>query len=177
MRRDDVLAIQNAEYHPAQDLWTRLGSTRDFANLFLGPQLGHGYTRWVYPLQFNISEQSITPEPCVVKFEPGGDRFQNVIEWHVWNWVKGTPAEKWFAPCVDISPNGTWLIQRRITKLAPDKYPKKIPAWFADTKYENFGLYKKHFVAADYGTMGFPFLNHKLKTVRWWHADDPAGGN
>lgn len=153
-------------YSPADDIHTRPTAARDLVNIICGDYIGRGMSRWVYA--FKPDSQ------FVIKYEPCGDDFQNVLEWRVWETVKNTPMKKWFAPCLSLSGNGLWLVQRRVTKPAHEKYPDKIPAWFGDTKYANFGMLDGRIVACDYGMPSLSRLmarQARLTKAKWWDDD------
>jgi hypothetical protein len=142
-------------------------SAREFADLILGDQIGLGMSRNVYNHKQN-------PD-LVIKHEVG-QGFQNAIEWRVWESVEHTPMAKWFAPCVSISPNGVFLIQKKVKTLPilnKDKYPKEIPAFFSDTKYTNFGMLGKNFVCFDYGTFNLVrnCFTKKMQKAKWWEEE------
>lgn len=87
----------------------------------------------------------------VVKIQKESGNFSNILEFELWNYVKGTPYGKYFAPCSWISGNGRILLQRKtkpITKTR--KAPDYIPSFFLDVKDENFGFIGTQFVAHDY---------------------------
>lgn len=151
--------------HLAEQISEYPTTTRDLAWLFLGKLIGSGLSRTVYEY-----EQDKT---CVIKYEHGEGRWQNILEWEIWNTVKDTKLAKWFAPCIDISPNGHFLIQKRAEKVPKSFFPKEIPALFGDLKYDNFGMIGKQFVCIDYGTVHIPAINKmltmkKLKKADWW---------
>jgi hypothetical protein len=134
---------------------------KEFFNTLIGKQLGKGSARTVYAFSAN-------PE-LVVKVEIGGESFQNVREWEYWKEMKDSPMAKYLAPCEYISPCGAVLIQGRVLPLDRSKYPKKIPANFTDTKYQNFGLYKNKFVCCDYGNIPFAKgVSAKMVKAHWW---------
>lgn len=142
-------------------------TARDLCGLFLGKLIGSGMSRQVY--QFAHDKE------YVVKVDVTDSRFQNVLEWEVWQTVKDTKYAKWFAPCLDISANGHFLIQKKIEKIPKKQYPKKIPPFFTDLKYDNFGVIGKQFVCCDYGTahidaLNAYFLKKELKQKKgdWW---------
>lgn len=139
-------------------------TARDLTYLFLGEVLGNGMSRSVYAHERDKS--------LVIKVESGGNRFQNVLEWEFWQTVKDTKMAKWFAPCVEISPNGIFLIQKRADMIPKNQYPKKIPKFFTDLKYQNFGMIGKQFVCFDYGTAHINAINNhlstKLVTSKFW---------
>lgn len=153
--------------HIFNTIHTQPTSSRDLVGLFLGKELGDGMSRRVY--------EFIQDKSCVVKVEDAGDKFQNVFEWKVWQAVKDTKYAKWFAPCVDISANGIFLIQKRVEMIPKAQYPEEIPPFFTDLKYANFGLFNKRFVCFDYGTIHFLALSQyfdkdklKFKKAKWW---------
>jgi hypothetical protein len=103
----------------------------------------------------------------VIKVENSSGKFQNVMEWEVWNWVRGTECEKWFAPCEWISPCGGVLIMAK-TRPA-QKYPDKLPVYLTDTKKANYGMHGKRFVCHDYGVntlLTFGMVK-RMRNVRW----------
>lgn len=154
--------------HVGENLNEHPTSGRDLAYLFLGEMIGQGTTRDVY--QFRLDKT------CVVKHEPRGERFQNVLEWEIWNTVKDTKFAKFFAPCVDISSNGLFLIQKKAEPLAKSFLPSKVPVFFCDLKPENYGFIGKQIVATDYGTAHIEALNRLMKSMKFkkaeWRLDD-----
>lgn len=160
---------RGSNYHICQDLHERVPAVRDLAALFCGDLLGYGMSRWVFAYE---------PNPhLVIKFEPYKDSpvFQNHAEWIIWNAVKDTPIEKWFAPCKAVSPQGIFLIQARVEHVFDRKeLPRKLPDFFNDTKFQNFGRLttdKNRFVACDYGILiKEPLFRKtaKLEKVEWW---------
>lgn len=140
-------------------------TARDITGLFFGEVIGSGMSRTVY--------QHLQDPSLVLKVELSGTRFQNVLEWEIWNTVKDTKMAKWFAPCIDISANGIVLIQKKVAPIPEDQYPKKLPSIFGDTKYQNFGKIGKQFVCFDYGTSHINAINsilikNKTKVAKWW---------
>lgn len=137
---------------------------RDFINLFLGTHIGTGAAREVFVCR--------TDPTIVIKIEQRAQSFQNIKEWEIWNDVQyDKKLSPWFVPCVDISNCGTVLIQKRAEHIPKAQFPKKIPACFGDLKYENFGVYKNHFVCLDYGTITTSNgLRGTLKKASWWQA-------
>lgn len=156
--------------HPCDVLGDSKTATRDFAHLMIGQQLGYGISRHVYTLEHSPG--------FVIKWEAEGKDFQNVMEWRIWESVKKFPTyARWFAPCLDISPNGVWLIQEKVKILPKHKYPKKLPDYLGDTKYLNFGELRGKIVACDYGTPSLArlfFFNRKMTKTAWW-GDHPDG--
>lgn len=134
---------------------------KEFFNTLIGKKLGRGSARAVYAFTANAD--------MVVKVETKGESFQNIREWEYWQEMKDSPVAKWLAPCLYISPCGSVLIQARVLPLERSKYPKKIPHFFTDTKYQNFGLYKGKFVCMDYGNIPFAKgVTSKMVKADWW---------
>lgn len=134
-------------------------SAVEFSDLVLGKILGHGISRNVYECKF---------DPTIVIKHEVGSGFQNVTEWKIWEEVQYTPMAKWFAPCLYISPNGLWMVQKRVSFMDHDKYPKRIPEFLNDIKYSNYGKIGKSFVCFDYGTIKtIRTRSLKLKKVDW----------
>ena len=152
--------------HIAKQIHDLPTSARDLCHLFLGERIGSGMSRTVYAHGADPS--------LVVKHESGGGSFQNVLEWTVWEAVKDSPMARWFAPCVSISPNGLFLVQKRATFPPRDEYPEKVPAFFTDLKYGNFGRIDGQFVCVDYGTFNLVrnSFTAAFRKARWWSEKD-----
>lgn len=113
----------------------------DLFHFMCGNRIGQGIAREVYVFK---------PDPeLVIKFELGTHDFQNVTEWQVWM-AAPVPAQRWLAPCHDISPNGKILLQARVTPWLGDP-PRKHPRWMDDMHLGNWGTYRGRPVAVDYG--------------------------
>ena len=97
----------------------------------------------------------------------------NILEDEIWMMVKETNIEKWFAPCVAISKCGMFLLQKRIERIPKNQYPKYVPSFFGDLKYENFGMLNGNFVCCDYAGFISTSMSHKwsekLKKANWWN--------
>lgn len=132
-------------------------------NFALGNKLGYGAYRDVFEFKFN-SKYVIK-----VAIEDAG-RQANLLEEKVWQEIDMTPVAKWFAPVISVSGAGKYLIQEKIEPLPKSQYPEKIPAFFTDTKYSNFGWLKgKGFVCCDFGTFNiFRGISTRMKKVNWW---------
>lgn len=135
----------------------------DLGKLFIGERLGAGVGREVYV--------NLMDEDTVIKYEPEG--FQNIKEWEMWQEVEMTKYAKWFAPCITISPNGIFLVQKRTYKPLKVDYPEKVPSFFMDKKYDNYGVIIekgiKKFVCHDYGSFSLiNGLNNRLVNADWW---------
>lgn len=118
---------------------------------FVGARIGKGAFRRVYTL--------IHDEKSVLKVEDRGCSFCNVNEWKVWKAVVDTPIEHWFAPCSYIDAWGTCLIQARTVpfdseesfKQAVEAVGGRLPAFFDDIHFGNFGMLDGRLVCHDYG--------------------------
>ena len=127
--------------------------------------IGEGSARKVY-------SSAILPD-CVVKVEESSKSFQNIAEWQAWQQVKDTPAAKWFAPCVEISPSGSVLLMRRVERVPKSMYPKRVPAFFTDLKRANWGLLEGRMVCCDYGVTNLIHygMTSGTKAAKWWDLD------
>jgi len=132
-------------------------------NLLCNDRIGGGIARQVW--------NSLLLPNSVVKVEENGGSFQNVMEWETWKRVKGTPAEKWFAPCEWISPNGSILIMAKT--MQPHEYPEQMPIFLCDFKRTNYGVYDGRLVCHDYGlnfSMEYGLFTKRMKKAEWWDA-------
>lgn len=133
----------------------------DAFNLLCGDVLGAGVHRTVYAC-------ALMPQ-WVVKVENTHNRFfANVHEakfWsdHQWN----DRVLQWLAPCGDMSPDGRILLQRRVDPL-PFNYelPEKMPAFLADLKRSNFGIFEDRLVCVDYAIIN-PTASTRMAKARW----------
>lgn len=125
-------------------------------NVLVGKMIGSGAYRRVYEFPADPT--------IVIKVEHAGREFCNIHEWQVWEEVKDTPIGEWFAPCVRIDAYGLALIQRRTKgfdseaefKAAVAQMPGgKLPPFFEDVHYGNFGMLEGRVVCHDYGFTKF----------------------
>jgi hypothetical protein len=134
----------------------------DLVRLVMGDKIGHGAYRTVY--EFPLRKNTVIK--VAADYETS-----NLLEWAVWQAVKNTPYKKWFAPCMEISRCGHFLLQKRIKPIkAGDKLPKKIPAVFNDIKKENWGWIGKQLVCHDYQSIDRAYdfaFNVNMKEVNW----------
>jgi hypothetical protein len=136
---------------------------RDGLSLFVGKYINGGIGRSVY----NYSLDS----RYVIKIETASRSFQNQMEWQIWTDVRDTKWAKWFAPCIRISSCGMWMLQEKTEPLPEGMYPDRIPNFFTDLKYANYGYLNGQVVAHDYG---YTFLNERAFAVGrmcksdWW---------
>ena len=140
----------------------------DAFNLLCGNLIGRGMTRDVF--ECNIRKD------CVIKVESVEVRchFQNIQEWMVWGRVAGTEFEKWFAPVIEMAPNGRVLMMAKTDPLGLAELPKLMPAFFTDFKLQNFGRYKGHIVCHDYGShlLMEEGLTKRMKKADWRHLQN-----
>lgn len=146
----------------------------DALQLLLGPMLGEGIARAVYPLSLNAD--------LVIKLESAKFSFQNAAEWALWEEVKHSERwSKWLAPCIAISPCGRALIQKRTTPLPVGFTTPSIPGFLTDIKPGNFGFFDGRLVAHDYGKNNFASsaltAAHMRKIPREWWLLDPMVKN
>jgi len=126
-----------------KQIFENIFSVEDFARMCLGDRIGEGQYRIVFDFP-------LIPE-TVCKFDKAQPSQANWNEYNVWNAVKGTKHEKWFAPVKNISPSGEFLLMKKARPIQDgDKFPKKIPMFFADVKRENFGFIGDQIVCIDY---------------------------
>lgn len=135
----------------------------DFFRVMTGKWLGGGIGRGVYVLG--------TDPSLVVKIETASYSFQNAMEWEVWCELEHSDnnASQWFAPCHYISPCGMVLIQSRTKPIDKSRFPQKMPSYFTDLKYQNFGEYDGRIVAHDYGFHRFIHLGAtaRMRNAAW----------
>lgn len=137
--------------------------TLDLLDFFIGDLKGLGSSRYVFTYMPNTQ--------YVIKIDVGADN-QNVREWDTWLSVAETKYAKWFAPCKEISECGRILIQKKCTlNISYDKFPKMIPAFFADLKYQNWGMLNGKLVCFDYALnlMKETGINAKMKKANWYN--------
>ena len=135
-------------------------------DITFGKHIGQGCTRTVFEMEYDKTK--------VIKkaINEQGKR-DNIIEYEVWNQIKWTDYKKWFAPIYEVSEHGDYLIMDRAIVRDKDKYPKRIPTFFHDTKYKNYGFIKGNFVIVDYASIGFvDGLNKRMKNANWWGEDN-----
>lgn len=142
---------------------------REAFNLICGKKIAGGEFRDVYNC-------SIDPS-LVVKVEDRSKSFCNAFEMKIWNEFKDVKSvARWLAPCVDISPCGAIMLQKKVERVHISNMPKTMPEFLRDFKIENFGMFEGRLVCCDYGglTMDLPT---KRKKVEWWThpiGDEPS---
>ena len=132
----------------------------DLFRLMLGDVVGNGVARVVYRVKHR-------PD-LVAKIETGSHSFQNIKEWEFFNyWRHAEEVRDWLAPCEDISPCGTVMLQRRTTPVQHDQLPKKLPKFLTDQKVQNFGMLDGRLVCHDYGLVVVT-ADTALRKADWW---------
>lgn len=138
---------------------------REAFDLMCGTELGTGISRRVY--------ECCLLDGYVVKVEEGNATFQNVMEMLIWRSVAGTKAERWFAECKAISPNGRVMLQERTRPASQSELLEMVPVWFTDLKPDNWGMVirgdKEYLVCHDYGYNNT--ISHGTSTKRMKKAD------
>lgn len=127
-------------------------------NMLCGDKIGGGCSREVF-------ECKLVPG-CVVKVELHPWGFENIAEWLTWQVVDGTPAQRWFALCRRISPDGKLLIMERTRPAAKSQMPRNVPVWCSDLKLSNWGFEgeSKTVVCHDYGSMSAKIFARGVET-------------
>lgn len=124
---------------------------------------GTGMSRWVYTSE-------VFPD-IVIKIERRGKVFQNIVEYETWTHVEHTWAAQFFAPVVDISDCGRFLVMKRTKPVTMKTLRKttRVPVFLSDLKRTNYGLYKGRLVCHDYGTnlLRTYGLGVKFKKAGW----------
>lgn len=139
---------------------TKQNVVDELTDFICGKKLGSGKFRDVYVYRENNS--------YVVKVaKDGAGCRHNMMEYEVWVQTPDRLA-KWLAPCSRISEYGSYLIQQRVEPIGPEKSPKRVPAFFADTHSGNWGYLKGKPVCVDYGYVN-PGIKEpmKLVTKKW----------
>lgn len=129
--------------------------------LLANQHIGGGSARAVW--------SSLLLPDAVIKVEDNAQSFQNVMEWETWHRVKGTKFEKWFAPCLHISPNGSILVMAKTKLPGMSDLPEKMPAFLCDFKRTNYGLLNGALVCHDYGIplMFNTGLSTRMQKANW----------
>lgn len=140
-------------------------TAHDALSLLCGKLIAKGAYRAVYENKFDKTKV-VKIQSC--EYAP----LENINEWLAWIELQHTKAGKWLAPCHSISNKGHILIQSKTSKLDFEQYPKEIPKFLTDTKYENYGVINGEFVCHDYGSHLLMTYGCKLKMKKaeWYQA-------
>lgn len=138
----------------------------EFFNLVCGNLLGSGVSRYVF--EYKPDKKYVVKVDC-------SNYNANSNEYHIWEQLEYVEKmNKWFAPIKLLTTSGRVMLQRRCkTGLAYDDYPKKVPEFFTDLKYQNWGMLDRRWVCFDYASTLLLELNYnfKLKNAKWWNAN------
>lgn len=141
----------------------RIAQYQDLGNLVMGEILGEGIHR---------SVGVFIPDPTLVIKCALSCPNINVLEEEIWQMVKDTNIAKWFAPVTAISQGGMFLLQKRVERRPRSEYPKRVPVFFGDCKYSNYGWINGRFVCVDYAGFISSSMFHKwkgkMKKADWW---------
>ena len=135
-------------------------------DLIFGEEIGRGAFRVVfdYPLD----------DKLVIKmaFDTNGVK-SNFLEARIWEEIQYRDIAKFFAPVVGVSSNGRFLIMKkaRMSKNVKD-FPAKVPHFFTDLKYQNYGFIGKELVCVDYGSMVVTNgMTNRMIKADWWGSE------
>lgn len=130
-----------------------------FLRCHLGELLGEGAFRYVF--------QHPEKKNRVIKIDVG-QSLSNATEFNIWNDIKDIPdVAKWFAPVHECTPDGRILIMEKVdTTRRIEDYPKMVPSFFGDVKWNNFGFIKDQFVCIDYAINSMYVTGAKVKLVK-----------
>lgn len=138
---------------------------RELFDFICGERLGYGAYRDVFVMKHK-------PDLVVKVAQDSRGRRENMVAYKMWQQIDMTPLEKWFAPIIDVSEMGLYLIQKRVEFMPHSQYPKKIPSLFTDVKYSNFGTLDGKFVCCDFGAINLTKgMSTKLVNADWWKDD------
>lgn len=140
----------------------------DALTLLCHELLGTGLSRQVYSCRLD-------PKRWVIKIDVNATGyFQNVCEYKVWESVEHIAyLSGYFAPVLNISDCGRFLVQARTQPVGIDELRKrlpKVPACFTDLKAENWGRLGKRIVCHDFGFMLTTEngLSRRMRKADWW---------
>jgi hypothetical protein len=118
----------------------------------------------------NTNDSSTVIKVLKTKKERKKTLTANEIEWNTWNKYKGSHFEQFLCPCVSISENKVYLVQKKAKMLDPGKhYKRSIEVWrnlpdeirrLPDSRwYKNWGMFEGRYVIVDYGRNDFRRIN------------------
>lgn len=139
-------------------------SSSDLFGLICGKEIGRGQYRTVYQHQLE-PDKVVKHDTCA--------NWSNVHEWQLYCELQDLPLGKWLAPVYWLSPRGIWMIQAKTTPIEIGKFPKKVPAIFADLKPSNWGMFEGRPVCHDFGNSRVYTLAREagkvMQPVTWEH--------
>lgn len=141
--------------------------TNEIEGALIGEEIGRGAFRIVFECPFDDS--------IVIKsaFDERGVQ-SNIIENKIWREIEyAEHLAKWFAPVVAISGNGRFLVMKK-ARMSTDRkeFPAKVPHFFTDTKYQNYGFIGDQLVCIDYGSTIISQGMTKRQTKADWWGDE-----
>lgn len=164
MDTDEIRFSNVRERHAAMDLilHDRIIGT-EFFNFTCGELLGSGTSRFVF--EYRPDKKYVVKIDC-------SNVMSNNMEWQIWHEIQFIDKlQIWFAPVTSMSTSGRVMLQRRCkTGIPYNQYHLKIPDFFTDLKYENWGMLNGKMVCFDYASTKFLDLsmNYKLVSAKWW---------
>lgn len=139
----DNIDTNSVNYWAKMEIVNLPFAMQDMVRFCFGDFINRGEYRLVFDWKFRPN--------TVVKFCRAEDCQSNWNEYSVWQAVKNTKNAKWFAPVVDISPCGRFLLMEKAVAVEHgDKLPKMLPNFFTDIKPSNFGFINGILVCTDY---------------------------
>jgi len=132
-------------------------------NLLLGNIIAIGGNRKVFE---NVKDPTTVIKVLKTKKEKNKLLSANKIEWNIWNKYKDTEIEKYLCPCISISDDTVYLIQKKAKLIQPGKHHKRSKQIWnllpEDIKklpdsmwYRNWGILDNRYVIIDYGRNNF----------------------
>jgi len=138
-------------------------------HLLCGEQIsrGRGRFRTVYACRFDPT--------LVIKIEPNGGDHSNQQEIRLWTAYKDVPeVSRWLAPCIDISPGGVALLQRRVRPVRRAELPNEIPSFLnTDARHFNWGMLDGKMVCCDYADLEIT-VETDLVAADYGHWDETS---
>lgn len=123
-----------------------------------GEFLGQGIHRKVYVY--------LPDTTCVLK-EAIDEVWPNAAEWRLWSDSHLVEEiAKHLAPCIWLSNDARYLIQKRARPVDYDKLPSTMPGFLTDIKRSNFGILDGQLVCVDYA-MYITNASTRHKKVNW----------
>lgn len=140
------------------DKWFNNRVSEDLFDMVAGELLGKGVYRNVYTF--------LPDDSLVLKVETDSGSFANIREYQMWTtYSYNKKLSKWFAPCVQLSNRGQFLLQKKVGVIDGRKLPDKIPPMIADGHLGNWGIYEDRVVCCDYGNHRSHEISSKEKFV------------
>lgn len=166
----DNLRLDNEinDLKESQEILSNQDISLDLVSSLCGRKIGEGLHRKVY--EYNLNEK------YVIKLETANTS-ANMTEYFLWDEIQGLTGnlawvKDWFAPVKWISPNGKIIVMQKTEEKPGKPRPTKVPAFFSDLKYNNWGWIGNKFVCHDYGFIHkFIKYENKFQTIHkdaWW---------